>query len=89
MRRLVDALGAEPVVLANAIKTTGYAIAAFGVKLSPEQLGAIIVAVEAWNAFLVRLVVTPTRSAQLHELEAARVARIDERAAKPARAAKR
>lgn len=50
----------EPVAIASALRLILVAVAAFGVGLEPEQIVAVVAAVEAVTALFVRSKVTPT-----------------------------
>lgn len=49
----------EPVAIAAAVRAVLYAVAAFGFDISPAQIGAVMVAVEACLAVVIRNRVSP------------------------------
>lgn len=56
---MINLIRTEPVRLVAAIQATLGLIALFGVPLTTEQVGGIVVAVAAWLAFVTRSQVTP------------------------------
>ena len=54
----------EPVMIATAIRMTLFAVMAFGFKMTIEQLGAVMAAVEAILALVNRALVTPNQLAE-------------------------
>lgn len=60
MNRLLN----EPVLIAGAVRAIILAAMAFGVGITVEQLGALMLAVEAVLAMVTRAVVTPNQLAE-------------------------
>lgn len=52
--------GREPALIAGAVRAIILAAVAFGLRWTPEQIGALMLAVEAVLTLLVRQNVTPT-----------------------------
>lgn len=59
MSKILAALNAEPVAIAGLIQAGLALLVAFGLNLSPEQIGAIMAFTAAALAVLVRRKVTP------------------------------
>lgn len=60
MSRLLN----EPVLIGAAIRAVIYAATAFGFEMKPEQLAALMGAVEAIMALVTRALVTPNQLAE-------------------------
>lgn len=60
MKRLLN----EPVVIGGAIRAVLLAFMAFGVSLTPEQLAAVMFAVESVLVAITRALVTPNQLAE-------------------------
>lgn len=60
MRNLLN----EPVAIAGAIRAVIFAITVFGVEVTPEQLAAVMAAVEAVLVLVTRALVTPNQLAE-------------------------
>lgn len=60
MNRLLN----EPILLGAAIRATLLAAVAFGFTISPEQIAALMIAVEAILTWLTRSFVTPNHIAE-------------------------
>ena len=58
---MTERLLKEPVMIAAAIRAVLVAAMAFGLDLSPEQMAALMVAVEAVLALVVRALVSPAQ----------------------------
>lgn len=74
-RRLGDAIAKEPALLTSAVRATILAVVAFGVKWSPEAIGATMLAVEAWLALVTRAFSVPARQVQTQVATAVAVER--------------
>lgn len=59
----------EPVLIGAAVRAVIYAAMAFGLKMSTEQLGALMAAVEAILALVTRALVTPNQLAEARAAE--------------------
>lgn len=60
-------LGREPAVIAGAVRAIILLAVAFGLRWTPEQIAALMLAVEAVLTLLVRQNSTPTANPQLRE----------------------
>jgi hypothetical protein len=60
--RTVDVLAREPQLLLSAVRASLLAAVSFGLGWSPEAIGAVMIALEAWLALASRVMSVPRRA---------------------------